>query len=116
MTVSWIARLFRIPSRPSRRQLRAMRRMPSPIFRPRLEILEDRTLLSAALPHPISIDTTGAAMGNGTSSGAISSISDNGQYEAFTSNATNLVKNVTTNGANHVYLRNLTSSTTSLLD
>ncbi len=117
MLLTWIARLFRIPARPSRRQRRAMRRWTPPTFRPRLETLEDRTLLNATLPQPISVDTTGAAMGNGYSySSALSSLSDNGQYEVFTSSATNLVKNVTVNGGYHVYLRNLTTGATTLVD
>ena len=42
-------------------------------------------------------------------------ISPDGQFVAFLSNATNLVSNAVSNGA-HVYLRNLTSSTTQLAD
>ncbi|HTU23021.1 MAG TPA: hypothetical protein VMG10_33605, partial [Gemmataceae bacterium] len=117
MLLSWIARLFRIPSRPSRRQRRAKRRITPPTFRPRLEILETRTLLNASLPQPISVDTTGAAMGNSSSSSApLSSMSANGQYEVFTSSATNLVKGVTVNNEGHVYYRNLSSGTTALVD
>ena len=42
-------------------------------------------------------------------------ISPDGQFVAFLSNATNLVANAVTNGS-HVYLRNLPSSTTQLVD
>jgi Tol biopolymer transport system component len=42
-------------------------------------------------------------------------ISPDGQFVAFLSNATNLVGNAVSNGA-HVYLRNLQSSTTQLVD
>ena len=42
-------------------------------------------------------------------------ISTNGQFVAFLSNATNLVSNAVVNGS-HVYLRNLPSSTTQLVD
>jgi hypothetical protein len=113
---SWLARVFQNLSQPSRRRRRALRRRTHPTFRPRLEILEDRRLLSANQPQPISIDTTGAAMGNGYSSAAAGSISANGQYEVFTSSATNLVNNVIVNGQEHVYLRDLVSGTTSLVD
>ena len=43
-------------------------------------------------------------------------ISPDGQFVAFLSNATNLVANAVTTNAFHVYLRNLASSTTQLVD
>ncbi len=63
------------------------------VFRPRLKILEDRTLPSATLP--VSIASSGTQTGNGSASPDTPAVSANGQYEAFTSNATDLVNGVT---------------------
>lgn len=90
-------------------------------FRPRLEALEDRTLLSATLP--ISLASSGTAMGNNSSSdnypsNASGSVSANGQYAVFTSNASDLVSGVSDVpfSGYHVYLRNLSTGTTSYVD
>ncbi len=109
MMPRWIASLFPCPSQVSRRQRRASRAD----FRPRLESLEDRTLPSATLP--VSVDPTGTTMGNAPSSTAPGSINVNGQYEVFTSSATNLVNGVTINGGSDVYRRDLAFGTTSLV-
>ncbi|MGH7224043.1 MAG: hypothetical protein ACRELF_12500, partial [Gemmataceae bacterium] len=57
MLLTWIARALQISLKPSRRRRRAMRRLPTPTFRPRLEILEDRVVPSAP-------DTINVASGN----------------------------------------------------
>jgi hypothetical protein len=91
-------------------------------FRPRLEILEDRTLPSATLP--VSVSSSGTVMGNGSASVDPPAVSANGQYEVFTSNATDLVNGVTTNpnqsfgpgSGYHLYWRNLSNGTTAAVD
>ena len=118
----WLSRVFGKLTQPSRRQRRAARRALRPTFRPRLEILEDRMLPSATLP--ISVDPTGTTMGNASSSTAPNqvntneAISANGQYEVFVSGATDLVNGVTIPPFSgfHVYLRNLSAGTTTLVD
>jgi uncharacterized membrane protein len=54
----WIARIFRIPMKSSRRQRRAARRAPQKRFRPWLEALEERILLSGGLPADILVGQT----------------------------------------------------------
>ena len=64
------------------------------------------------------VDTLVSDNGSGVSTNTASCvpvISPDGQFVAFLSNATNLVGNAVTNGF-HVYLRNLPSSTTQLVD
>jgi hypothetical protein len=114
MTLRAFVRLFRGPSHASKRQRRAASRPVKTLaFRPRLEALEDRTLLSVSA---ISIATSGTQMGNNSSSAAIGLFSANGRYDVFTSRATNLVNGISISGGNHVYLRNLSTGTTSLVD
>jgi hypothetical protein len=127
MFATWISRLFAGKSQSSRRQRRAARPATRPTFRPRLEILEDRTLPTVSGPSvvvaPVSIAVSGTAMGNNSSaiadngnmpSTSPESISSNGQYAVFTSSATNLTGD-TIYSAQNVYLRNLSTGQTSLV-
>ncbi|HTU17837.1 MAG TPA: immunoglobulin domain-containing protein [Gemmataceae bacterium] len=120
MFPSWLSHVFDKTTKPSRVQRRAARPATRPMFRPRLEALEDRLLLSATLP--VSVAISGTETGNTSSVNASSlgdngqSVSANGQYEVFISSATNLVNGVTIQGGSHVYLRNLSTGTTTLVD
>ena len=121
MFPSWLYRVFRKSMKPSRRQCRVSRPATRATFQPRLEFLEDRMLLSAASATlPISIATSGTETGNSSSVSSSDnngqSISANGQYEVFTSSATNLVNGVTIKGGSHVYQRNLSAGSTALVD
>jgi hypothetical protein len=115
MFTPWLTRLFGKTTRTPRRQRRAARPATRAAFRPRLEALEDRTLLSVST---ISIASSGTQMGNASSSTAPGSVSANGQYDVFVSGATNLVNGVTIVPftGNHIYLRNASTGTTSLVD
>jgi hypothetical protein len=96
-------------------QRRAAQLSKTLAFRPRLEALEDRTLLSVSA---VSIAASGTQMGNSSSSTAPGSVSSNGQYDVFVSGSTNLVNGITIVpfSGNHVYLRNLNTGTSSLVD
>src|SRR5438067_2367503 len=87
-----------------RPRVRRAGRRPLPA-RPCLEALEDRTLPATGLA---SIGTSGA-QGNGVSSSA--SVSADGRYVAFYSQATNLVPG-DTNGTFDVFVRDLLTNTT----
>ncbi len=82
--------------------------------RPRLEQLEDR-LTPSVLPQPVSIASTGTAMGDNVSSLISGSVSRNGQYEVFTSSADNLVSGLPTHGSENVYRRDLVNGSTALV-
>jgi Tol biopolymer transport system component len=113
--LSWISRPFVKTTRPVRRGSRGARPATWPV-RLGLETLEDRTLLSAVLP--ISVASSGSTMGNALANTAPGSVSTNGQYDVFVSAATDLVAGATIQpfSGNNVYLRNLTTGTTSLVD
>ncbi len=120
MFASWLNRVFGKSIKPSRCQRRSARPVIRPTFRPHVEALEDRMLLSATLP--VSVNPAGTAMGNTSSVNASNagnngqSVSANGQYEVFISNATNLVNGITIQPGTHIYLRNLISGKTTLVD
>lgn len=83
------------------------------LCRPLLEALEQRTLMTVqgvSLAYPTLIsDTTGFAAG-------LASISDDGRYVAFTSDALNVVAGQTdTNGASDVFLHDRVVGTTTLV-
>jgi hypothetical protein len=92
------------------------RRGRKQVARPRLalECLEDRLVPSGVLP--VSVDSAGTAMGDGQSSAAGESVSANGQFAVFTSNAANLVSTPINSFTYNVYLRNLVSGATTLVD
>src|SRR5262245_25587459 len=81
------------------------------VCRPRLEELEDRTLLSAV--QAVSAATLLAASGSGGPSTG-GSVSADGRFVAFQSAALNVVTN-DTNGAADVFVRDLVTGTTTLV-
>jgi hypothetical protein len=110
---SWIRSLQKT-SQSSRRQNRAAARSRPLAFRPQLQLLEARELLSAS---PVSIAATGAVMGNGTSVAAANALSADGVYEVFASGAKNLTSDITVdNYGSDVYRRNLSTGVTSLVN
>lgn len=110
---SWIARVFQMSAKSSRRSRRPARRLPARSFRPSLEALEARSLLSVT---PVSIASTGSTMGNAPSSTIQGAVSANGQYDVFSSSATDLVSGKTINAlSTNVYRRDLIHGTTSLV-
>ncbi len=112
---SWITRAFGKTMKPSRRQRRAAGPATRSACRPHLEKLEERTLLSTTLP--ITIASSGTEMGDTHSPAPTTgSVSANGQYEVFISSASDLINGVTIQSGDHVYLCNLSTGTTSLVD
>lgn len=114
MLLNYFLRLAKQPPAPTCRKSGNTKRAARPQFRPSLQALESRELLSVA---PVSVATSGAAMGNGNSVATTRMMSADGVYQVFTSGALNLVNNVNVAGfISHVYLRNLNTGTTSLVD
>jgi hypothetical protein len=114
MLPRFFVRLFRKPSDRSPRQARASRAAKTAAFRPRLEALEDRTLLSVL---PISGDRPSsiAYTATGFSSVHQETLSSTGRFAVFTSTSDNLVSGPTTGFSSNVYLRDLLNGTNSLV-
>jgi hypothetical protein len=117
-----LIRLFRKWSDSSRRRAGGPRPAKPQAFRPQLEGLEERTLLSV---FPVSVAASGTQTGNQpswisyTGSGLYSeyqeSLSANGQFAVFSSNSGNLVSGPAINGNGDVYRRDLVNGRTSLV-
>ena len=75
-----------------------------------LEQVEDRVLLATSL---VSINPAGTAAGNDVSFDA--RITPDGRYVAFESNASDLTATPATKGVREVFVRDLTTGTTTLV-
>lgn len=88
---------------------------PRKTRRPVLERLEDRLAPALNVPQPVSVDPTLTSMSNGPSTTVPGSVSANGQFAVFSSNADNLVTGLPTSGNMNVYRRDLLNNQTTLV-
>src|SRR5262245_17055698 len=91
-----------------------LRHARRPRFRPRLEQLEDRTLLSAELISAANPNLLSASGGRDSFLENSSSISADGRFVVFESLAANLTP-IPTNGHENIYVRDVLSGATSLV-
>ena len=77
-------------------------------------MLEERRLLALGNPELISVGSSGSEAGNSVSDYEFQSLSADGKYQVFASEASNLVAN-DANGKRDVFLRNLATGTVTLV-